>query len=1672
MFPNGSNGMGSRQDPQQKRPHNYKLVIDPMIHRGGQKIYRFDGIDPADNTLISVKDPRPRYLRFWSKRIPADLPVPKFQFDEHYIGMPPPNEVTFTNLNDNINRDFLEKMCDPFGKMEEVKIYYNPKTKKHMGIGKVVFTSSKAAKACALKLDQTSKMGNIMNVFVDQLGAERQKIMDNILDNKPTCKPPSPKTDPRTGLPVDINAALRIDHDPVSQNALPPFNSNTLLDPGGLGINHRGNTFMQNNMEQTPSEYSYSSTNHSDQGYGTPGSGSYRGHNVSGNQQFNNNQFNSGFGANNGGFGNRNQFGKSGPPFGNTPGGSNFGNTPGSFGTTPGSGSFKGTPMSFDSGIQPTPSTPQTPMPYGMNDMKNDFPNMNDSNNRNRGRNFHNRDRRDSYNNRDRRDSYNSYNRDNRDRNKDNEYNRRKNSDWNTSRDRHGRDRDRNRRDWKNDRNDYKNERDDWGRDRDRNRHRDGRDTRDRDRNRNELRDNRDEPTTPNFRNKPADRAPAYPPPPPQEEIHTPAPVFTPPAPKPPPVISPPPQIPLQPPPKEKEEDDTRSMSLDSRIQSLLSGFKSPEPERPKTPPSAKAVPTDMYNQSPHDVPNQQMYDSNPQMMVPNGNMYAEISIQGQQPQDDDDRMSLDSTGSTGVPGAIEVNPADTSVPPPPLIPSQMPNSTSQVQNWQQQNEIGSNYLPGYMNNYSGGQFNQNFVNQFSNDLNNQRFESLKPKDPKEEADKHEVTFEKVLEDFVNELKEIMTKDLCKKMVETSAFKSYEQWWDNEESKTKPQKPVVMEKSKPEEKPSNAVVGKAEVSASLVGLFAQPERARHPWSKEGHFDIAAAYGGMGESPMGGMGGLLGIRTGMPRLPSFKKKVIQKSPEEIEREERRERREKERRERREKKRREREEKQKQEKKKEDSESEKDEESKATQKAIFSSSESEAEESEEEEGEATSEAAATSSSEAESSSSSSSDDDDDDDDDDEEGSDSSSEAASSSSEAESSDEEEDKDIAKSDKSDDSDEEVEVKVTGTSSSSSEASSSESEDEEGEKEKEESEKEEGEVSTQSEGETDKQKEKEEEEMEVEREKSPDKAAPDLSPKKQGSRADTPVDIETPMTSEEKMEIGQSREETAQIVPPKSPVKKTQKKSPGRPKKGQQPGVSKDQQDRNLFDNLSGHGEGASASTDISGLSLLSEAASMSLRELVERAPAFRKPETDQTSQDESDRREWDENRPSFLSEHAYYAMPNVEEDKESTATLSAEEDDEEDELKGHRLVWIDHNYCQVPSPQILADMQKEYEQTLELARAIERKQEEQTKDLIRNENLDQLEKPKKGRKRKVDALLDITNKKDNKISRELAGLLEPVKPKEVKIVKYEPRTFEEERQAFYNIFSNGIDIEDINYLKQSYEKLLSTDDPMFYWLNDILWVDHPITNIPDPVPPKRRRKMDQEVPTSKHKTGCARTEGYYKISMKEKASYLQHAYNQQKAVEKAKQLEDSTKASKSLASVRDLRHENRRLQVSLQEFEFSGDLFKFNQLKFRKKALKFARSGIHDWGLFALEPISQDEMVIEYVGTNLRQSVADLREKQYEASGIGSSYMFRVDGETIIDATKTGNLARFINHSCNPNCYAKVITVENRKKIVIYSRRDINVNEEITYDYKFPIEDEKIPCLCGAAGCRGTLN
>ncbi|KAG1702231.1 hypothetical protein DVH05_010021 [Phytophthora capsici] len=135
--------------------------------------------------------------------------------------------------------------------------------------------------------------------------------------------------------------------------------------------------------------------------------------------------------------------------------------------------------------------------------------------------------------------------------------------------------------------------------------------------------------------------------------------------------------------------------------------------------------------------------------------------------------------------------------------------------------------------------------------------------------------------------------------------------------------------------------------------------------------------------------------------------------------------------------------------------------------------------------------------------------------------------------------------------------------------------------------------------------------------------------------------------------------------------------------------------------------------------------------------------------------------------------------------------------------------------------------------------------------------------------------------------------------------------------------------------------------------------------------------------------------------------------------------------------------------------------------------KSSIHGYGLFLKESVSEGQMIVEYQGQMINQAVADERERRYEEQGIGSCYMFRVDEKTIIDATRCGNLARFINHSCDPKAFARIVAVEGgEKKIVIFAKRAIAVGDEVTYDYKFPIEDEAIRCDCNAPNCIGRMN
>lgn len=106
----------------------------------------------------------------WFQCPPNSLPPRPCQIDEFYVGPVPPKQVTFAKLNDNIRENFLRDMCKKYGEVEEVEILYNPKTKKHLGIAKVVFATVRGAKEAVQHLHSTSVMGNIIHVELDTKG--------------------------------------------------------------------------------------------------------------------------------------------------------------------------------------------------------------------------------------------------------------------------------------------------------------------------------------------------------------------------------------------------------------------------------------------------------------------------------------------------------------------------------------------------------------------------------------------------------------------------------------------------------------------------------------------------------------------------------------------------------------------------------------------------------------------------------------------------------------------------------------------------------------------------------------------------------------------------------------------------------------------------------------------------------------------------------------------------------------------------------------------------------------------------------------------------------------------------------------------------------------------------------------------------------------------------------------------------------------------------------------------------------------------------------------------------------------------------------------------------------------------------------------------------------------
>lgn len=138
----------------------------------------------------------------------------------------------------------------------------------------------------------------------------------------------------------------------------------------------------------------------------------------------------------------------------------------------------------------------------------------------------------------------------------------------------------------------------------------------------------------------------------------------------------------------------------------------------------------------------------------------------------------------------------------------------------------------------------------------------------------------------------------------------------------------------------------------------------------------------------------------------------------------------------------------------------------------------------------------------------------------------------------------------------------------------------------------------------------------------------------------------------------------------------------------------------------------------------------------------------------------------------------------------------------------------------------------------------------------------------------------------------------------------------------------------------------------------------------------------------------------------------------------------------------------------------------------IRARRSRIHGQGVYAAQTIPGGTRVVEYTGERITKAEARKREaERLERLGRGEDgcvYIFDLNTRFDLDGSGTDNVARLINHSCKPNCRAETI----RGRIWIIAERDIEVGEELTFDYGFPYREWQLhPCRCGAARCPGYI-
>ena len=127
--------------------------------------------------------------------------------------------------------------------------------------------------------------------------------------------------------------------------------------------------------------------------------------------------------------------------------------------------------------------------------------------------------------------------------------------------------------------------------------------------------------------------------------------------------------------------------------------------------------------------------------------------------------------------------------------------------------------------------------------------------------------------------------------------------------------------------------------------------------------------------------------------------------------------------------------------------------------------------------------------------------------------------------------------------------------------------------------------------------------------------------------------------------------------------------------------------------------------------------------------------------------------------------------------------------------------------------------------------------------------------------------------------------------------------------------------------------------------------------------------------------------------------------------------------------------------------------------------KSKLHGFGVFALEPINKNKRIIDYAGELISNKQSESREDKYLSKGC--IWVFRVNRNWSRDAAVGGNIARFINHSCTPNCWIEVDA--KTKTIWVRAAKSIRKGQELTYDYNTE-GDKVIPCRC-RPGCKTKL-